>query len=446
MMIRSTIAGCLGGVLFALSAAAQSNPQQVIRSPIAPTGRGIDPVGVAPVTPRPLGNTPSNSPVLAPNPSPLAPATLSPTTSTSSRDLIPAEPAVPRAGLKITKGNGTLPNEHGQVWREYDISPYTTSVTETDRPQQAVIDWILRETGTDVWFSEPLGILSASATTLRVYHTPAMQETVRDVVERLVHSPEDAHVVGIRLITVGSPDWRTRAVPLLTPIDIKSSGTEGWLLSRENAAALFQELKSRADFREHSSPQVEVHNGQSQTLARTKPRRYDRGVQPRTDGLGYDLLPGQIDEGYSLTISPLLALDGKSVDVALNCRVDQVEKLVPIAMEVPVVGQGNRVQIQVPQIVSWRLSERVRWPSDKVLLLSCGVVANPAAESGNVLATLNPFGATKSRADALLLIEHRGTATSAADAAPGSATGAAPPPTNIPELRAAEAARQRRQY
>jgi hypothetical protein len=435
MNSRSIIAGWLAMAIAALPAAAQSisqpNSQAVIRSPIAPVGRSIDPAGSSPGVPRTPTAPPSN--VLAPNPAPLAPAA-----STSSRDLIPVEPAAPRAGLKITKGNGTLPNEHGQVWREYDISPYTTSVTESDRPQQAVIDWILRETGTDVWFSEPLGILSASATTLRVYHTPAMQETVRDVVERLVHSPEDAQVVGFRLMTVGSPDWRTRAIPLLAPIDV---------MSRENAAVLYQELKSRADFREHSSPQVEVHNGQSQTLARTKPRRYSRGVQPRTDGLGYDLIPGQVDEGYSLTISPLLALDGKTVDVALNCRVDQVEKLLPIAMDVPVVGQGNRVQIQVPQLVSWRLSERVRWPSDKVLLLSCGVVANPAAEASSSLAALNPFGATKSRADALLLIEHRGTANPAAAAASGSPGSAAPPPTTIPELRAAErAAQQRRQY
>ena len=41
---------------------------------------------------------------------------------------------------KVTKGTGTLPNEHGQVWREYDISSYTLSVTSTDRPEQAIVD------------------------------------------------------------------------------------------------------------------------------------------------------------------------------------------------------------------------------------------------------------------------------------------------------------------
>ena len=329
--------------------------------------------------------------------------------STTDRDLTPAYTADARSGLRITKGSGTLPNEHGQVWREYDISPYTARVKDSEQPQRAITDWILRETGTDVWFAEPLGILNASTTTLRVYHTPEMHETVRGVVERFVNTGDEPHALGIRLITVSSPNWRAQAVSLLKPIDVKSAGVEGWLLSRENAAMLYESLKSRGDFREHSAPLVEIVNGQTQTLARTQPNRYIRGVQPRTDGLGYELIPGQIEEGYSLEISPLLSLDGKTVDAAVKCQVDQVEKLVPIVLDVPVVGQGPRVQIQVPQLVSWRLVERLRWPTDQVLLLSCGVVANPAANAGG-LAAMNPFGASKSRADALLLVEYRGTA------------------------------------
>jgi hypothetical protein len=333
--------------------------------------------------------------------------------ASAGRDLTPASTADARGGLRVTKGSGTLPNEHGQVWREYDISAYTARVKDNDRPQQAIVDWILRETGTDIWFAEPLGILSANPTTLRVYHTPEMQQAVRDVVERFVNTGDDAHALGIRLVTLGSPNWRAGAVALLKPIDVKSPGVEAWLLSRENAAMLFEEIKGRGDFREHSAPRVEIVNGQSQKLARRQPQRYVRGVQPRTDGLGYELLPGQIEEGYSLEISPLLSLDGKTVDAAVNCQVDQVEKLVPIVLDVAVVGQGPRVQIQVPQLVSWRLNERFRWPTDQVLLLSCGVVANPAADAGSALAAMNPFGASKSRADALLFVEYRGVASTA---------------------------------
>jgi hypothetical protein len=58
---------------------------------------------------------------------------------------------------RVTKGSGALPNNFGQVWREYDISPYTLRVTTTNRPEQAIVDWILRETGYEAWHSEPLG-------------------------------------------------------------------------------------------------------------------------------------------------------------------------------------------------------------------------------------------------------------------------------------------------
>src|SRR5262245_4824747 len=210
------------------------------------------------------------------------------------------------SAVKVTKGQGVLPNENGQVWREYDISPYTLRVRDVSKPEQAIIDWILRETGTEVWFAEPLGILNASSTTLRVYHTPEMQERVRSIVERFVSGDTEAHALGVRLITVGSPNWRVRALSLLKPVDVKSPGVEAWLLSRENAASLVEQLKARADFREHSAPRIDIANGQSQTLARKDTKPYTRGVQLRRDFPFYDLIPGKIEEGYSLQISPLM--------------------------------------------------------------------------------------------------------------------------------------------
>ena len=373
----------------------------------------------APPTPSEVISEPAAAPTFRASPSPTA-------KQAENRDLTPAATADASAGLRITKGSGVLPNEHGQVWREYDISPYTLKVKDTDRPQQAIIDWILRETGTDAWFSEPLGILSAGTTTLRVYHTPEMQQLVRGIVERFIASDAAAQSLNVRLVTVGSPNWRSKAVPLLKPIEVQSAGVEAWLLSRENAAMLYEELRARADFHEHSSPKLEIFNGQTQTLARRNPQRYSRGVQRRGDGLAYEVAPGQIEEGYSLQISPLMSLNGKTVDVALKCQVDQVEKLVPILVDVPVPGQGQRVQIQVPQMVSWRLSERFRWPTDEVLLLSCGVVANPGAEAAGPLSVLSPF-APRSRADALLFVSLQGPAAASSAAPPAPITPVPPP-------------------
>src|SRR5262245_31834127 len=341
--------------------------------------------------------------------------------------------------LRVNKGAGVLPNEHGQVWREYDISPYTLRVRDVAKPEQAVIDWILRETGIEVWFAEPLGILSASSTTLRVYHTAEMQDRVRGIVERFVGGDTEAHALGVRLMTVGSPNWRSSAISLLKPVDVKSPGVEAWLLSRENAVALYEQIKVRADFREHSSPRIEIANGQSRTLARTQPRQYVRGIQLKGEYPFYDAMPAKIDEGYSLSISPLTSLDGQFMEAAITCSVDQIEKLVPLAIDVPVGSQSQRVQIQVPQVVSWKLSERFRWPSKDVLLLSCGVVASPAPGPSGMLSVLAPLGVVPgNRSDALLMIEHR--QPSATDPVIGIA--AAPPAKVVPPIAKPAAAGQ----
>ena len=328
-----------------------------------------------------------------------------------------APTATPVSGgdvTRVSKGSGTLPNEHGQQWLEYDISSYTTRVTSVEKPEQAIVDWILRETGTDVWFTEPLGILSATRTTLRVYHTAEMHQVVRDIVDRFNSHHAESQVFTLRLMTVNNPNWRTRVMPMMQRVSVQSPGVDAWLLTKENAAVAMAELRKRADFQEHSAPNLMIHNGQSQSLSRMRPRSFIRSVQFQNVGAGPDLQMGQVNEGYALTISPLLSLDERSVDAVIKCDIDQVEKFVPIVVEVPNFGTApTRVEVQIPQMVSWRLHERFRWPTDQVLLLSCGVVATPGPEKSKVLGIPNPFDSSPGRADALLFIESQGTASQA---------------------------------
>src|SRR5260221_13781668 len=120
-----------------------------------------------------------------------------------------ATPIVPHAPIaKVTNGNGTLPNDKGQIWREYDISPYTLRVTSTNRPEQAIVDWILRETGYEAWHSDPVGLLSADRRTLRVYHTPEMQAVVSEMVDRFVNTEAETQSFGLRIASIGSANWR----------------------------------------------------------------------------------------------------------------------------------------------------------------------------------------------------------------------------------------------
>jgi len=318
---------------------------------------------------------------------------------------------------KVTRTQNQLPNDAGQVWREYDISPYTKNIQSVQKPQQAVLDWVLRETGTEMWFNEPLGILHGTKDRLIVYHTPEIQAEVKAITDRFVRTRGQEQNFNIDLLTVGNPNWRSNAYPLLQTIDVQTPGVEAWMMSKENAAILIGQLRQRSDFKQHSGGEVKSHDGQTFVLEKTKPVPFVRSLRWLPGQIpAYEPLMTTINEGYTLSISSLSLLDNRAIEVAVKCDVDQVEILTPI--KIPVTGVGNLVQtadINVPELISWRLHERFRWPSDQVLLLSCGVVADPQPETSGGTGVFG-FGTRRkqvNRSDALLLIEYRGPATEA---------------------------------
>ena len=155
----------------------------------------------------------------------------------------PSRPITPVIGAsEPLPSDGTLPSGHGQVWRQYDISPYTLRVTSTKRPEQAVIDWILQETGYEAWHGEPLGVLSAGPRTLRVYHTPEVQAVVADLVNRFVSSEAESTAFSLRVATVEHPNWRAKAQRMLRPVSVQTPGVSAWLLAKEDAAMLLSDL------------------------------------------------------------------------------------------------------------------------------------------------------------------------------------------------------------
>jgi hypothetical protein len=325
---------------------------------------------------------------------------------------VSAIPGATRA--QVSKGSGALPQDKGQVWREYDIRPYTQRVTTTARPEQAIVDWILRETGYEAWHSEPVGLLSANREVLRVYHTPEMQAVVADITDRFVNSAASAYGFTLRVSTVGNPNWRAKALTMMTPIPVQSPGVQGWLMAKENARLLVSELSRRTDYREYNSSQQIVNNGQSIVISTMRPRTYIRSALiTQTTWPGYQPEMGTLEEGFSLEFSPLLGLDLTSADAVVKLRLNQVEKMLPVKLDLPTtVAPNQRVQIDVPQMTSSNLHERFRWPTDKVLLLSMGVVATPGPTKDNPITDAVketvPILKSPPRADALLFVESAG--------------------------------------
>lgn len=331
----------------------------------------------------------------------------------------PAQPNSGASGQYVRAQDSRMP-QGGQVWREYDLRPYLRRVQGLENPQQPLVDWILRETGTDRWFGSTAGLLSVEQDKLRVYHVPEVQAIVAGVVDRYVHPDLPGYAVSARLVTVESVNWRAAALPMLEPVRVETPGVEAWLMSRENLAVLVAQLRQRVDFQEHGSASVEIVHGQSHEIARWLPRSYPQGVQ-LTPGRypGYQVQMGQIREGYSLRISPLVASDAQSVEVMVNCQADQIEKFSPLTLDLPVQpgAPTGRVQTEVPQVASWRLNERFRWPLDRVLLVSRGVVAMPGLP-GNATIFDRVIPAEAPRADVVLVMDCHRVGNADATAAP----------------------------
>jgi hypothetical protein len=326
-----------------------------------------------------------------------------------------AADAPPRKPItRVTTGTGALPNEGGQLYREYDISPYTARITTTKRPEQAIVDWILRETGYETWHSEPLAILSAGSKTLRVYHTSQVQSAVGEIVDRFNSTEADAQAFSLRVITVDSPNWRVRVQRLLNPVPVQTPGAQAWLLEKEGAAMLLTELRRRSDYREHNSPQLLVNNGQPTVVSATRGRNYVRNVKLRADAWpGFEPDAGIVDEGFTIEFTPLLLLDGKGVDAAIRCDIDQVERMVPVTLNVPTtVAPRQSTKIDVPQMVHFRFHERFRWPVERILVVGMGVVPVPVPSEAKSIVPGLPLPITSGppRADLLLLVESRGKA------------------------------------
>jgi hypothetical protein len=318
---------------------------------------------------------------------------------------------------------GGLPNDAGQVWRDYDITAYTARVTNTKRPEQAIIDWILRETGYEKWHSEPLGVLSANSRVLRAYHTPEMQKIVADIVARFTSSEAATYTFSMRVVTLDSPHWRTSAQRLLQPVPVQTSGVNAWVIPRENAAILLGELRRRSDYRQHNSPYLMVNNGQATVVSTMQGRVYarDAAAKPGT-AAGYEITKGQVDEGFALDFSPLLSVDRQMIDAAIKCNIDQIEKMIPVAIDIPVQNRPvQRVTLELPQMSHYRFHERFRWPIDQVLVLGLGMVALPIPVDGAPLVpgVPLPIGNSPARADLLVFIECKGQPTSNSSAVRG---------------------------
>ena len=146
------------------------------------------------------------------------------------RVLITLQPPQHRVALQVACRRGDLaeppklPSDAGQYYEEYDLRPYTKELSTIDRPQQAIVDWVLRETGSDAWFTEPFGFVNADRNTLRVYHNEQMHQLVRGVHEKFVNGTTAPPA----LRCSADSYWKSKLADARACVDANCSSSIAW--------------------------------------------------------------------------------------------------------------------------------------------------------------------------------------------------------------------------
>ena len=324
-----------------------------------------------------------------------------------------------------------LPQNHGQMWREFDITPHTQErklPAGTILPEQTLLDWVVRKTGTNVWHTAPFGILTADSEKLYVYHTREIQLIVADIVDRFACPQLWNETCTLRIVSTARPDWLSRVHSYLRPIKIDSPGVQGWIVDKTIAQSLLGELGRRGDFKELIPPQPFIVHGIQHNVVVKRERQYLRDAQANPavlSGFAEDRVT--MDEGIGLSLTPLAVLDDQNMDVNIKLDIVQIERMLTTPIDITsATNARQRFLLESPQMAYFNLNEIVRFPKNMVLLLDLGTVPLPNTaddNSRNVLSEIAKGVNPARRGNVLIFIE----CTSSGAAPAASALPAATP-------------------
>ena len=344
---------------------------------------------------------------------PLPAETASPANITDSIVIASRDDVLGERIAKISAEMEKIPQNAGQIWREYDITPFTQGrklPLGTTLPEQMLVDWIVRQTGTARWHTAPFGILTADSEKLYVYHTKEMQMIVADIVDRFVCPQLWNETCTLRIVAISRTDWQTKGHASLKPIPIATPGVQGWMTDKTSAQNLLQELGRRSDFKELLPPQPSIAHGIQHNVVAKRQRSYLRDVQPNASVLnGYAEDRVTVDEGVGLSITPLALLDGQHMAAMIKLDIVQIERMLTTMIELSTATNSRlRVPVESPQMAYFKLDEVVGFPKHQVLLLDLGTVPLPNTveeNSKNVLSDLSKGINPARRGNVLILIE-----------------------------------------
>jgi hypothetical protein len=119
----------------------------------------------------------------------------------------------------------------------------------------------------------------------------------------------------------------------------------------------------------------EMINGQTLKVETTLARTFNGGMQRESAvGLGFQPHAEQLDEGFTLRLSPLLTFDGDTVDAAIELTANTVRSIHRTRILAPREIGPSEINLDIPEVSETKLNQTVKdWPLGQTLLISAGI-------------------------------------------------------------------------
>lgn len=400
-------------------------------------------IAITPTTAPVAANPPAPPIVPVSQPNPTVPVAAGPATAPP---IATAPAAAPPAATSPPAAAANAKNEPfvdervflqgNKAWTEYDISGYTRRFSPADKPEEAIREWILKDTGEPVWHGGEVASLSVSPTKVTVYHTPAVQEQVAKLIGRFVWYMPGEFNARIRVVSARHVHWRKELLPRLQPAIQGEPGREAWFIDRADATLLVAEFDNAWQNQLLADREFRVVNGQTaQAFWPGKKSEYIRtiSVEKSSDGglspySSFRPTVEQTQDGVEVSFSPLIARDAATIEVDLKIKARKLSAAREVRLDAP-----GRPKVDVPEVATADFKARLLLPPGKLILCSLGLV--PSIQNHRGL-----FGRDRPE-ELLLLLEIR---PSQANTVAGQSVRPVVQPEPTPATRTASKPRQRR--
>ncbi len=283
---------------------------------------------------------------------------------------------------------GDFPSQPGHQWRTYPIEKYTRMAQgQNTNPQDAIVDWVFRRTGSSVWHGERTAALSASRSRILAYHDARTLEQVEEVVDRFTNAVADLLSIRVQMVAAADPRWRYAVYQRMTFHEGGPAGQQIWTAKVEDAALVLTQMGTTQGFRLLADNEYKVINGQTLTIKATVAKDYTSHLQ-RAGAAGLGFQPGtrQLTEGITLRLSPLLNYEGDKIELALDFKAGTIKKFHATRVLAPREVGSNEMSIDVPEVSESRINQTIPdWDLDRTLIISAGILPGILLDKTNLL-------------------------------------------------------------